>query len=91
MSDSNNGFKTFMSFITGAAIGAIFGVLFAPKSGKEMREELREFAEKLAEEAKKEYGEASSKAKDLGSRAKRLADEARGRGHKGGEDPDQAS
>ena len=37
MSDNNNGDK-FIYFLTGAGIGAVFALLFAPKSGRETRE-----------------------------------------------------
>jgi gas vesicle protein len=86
MSDSNGGFKVFMSFITGAALGAIFGLLFAPKPGKELREDLREFSDKLAEDAKAEYVKMSAKARDAGARAKSAVDEAKGKFRKGGDE-----
>ncbi len=85
MSDSNGGFKVFISFITGAAIGAICGLLFAPKPGKELREDLREFSDKLAEDAKAEYVKMSAKAKDVGARAKSAVDEAKGKFRRGDE------
>src|SRR5215472_580839 len=37
MSDNNNGDK-FIYFLAGAGIGAVFALLFAPKSGRETRE-----------------------------------------------------
>ena len=41
MSDSNDGFKTLFTFLAGAAIGAIAGALMAPKSGKELRGDVK--------------------------------------------------
>lgn len=86
MSDSNGGFKVFMSFIAGAALGAIFGLLYAPKPGKELREDLRDFSDKLADDAKAEYVKMSAKAKDMGVRAKSAVDDAKGKFRKGGDE-----
>jgi gas vesicle protein len=86
MSDSNGGFKVFMSFLAGAALGAIFGLLYAPKPGKELREDLRDFSDKLADDAKAEYVKMSAKAKDMGVRAKSAVDEAKGKFRKGGDE-----
>lgn len=38
--DRGDGGLVFLSFVVGALVGGILGVLFAPKSGKEMREDL---------------------------------------------------
>ncbi|HOT44797.1 MAG TPA: YtxH domain-containing protein [Spirochaetota bacterium] len=91
MSDNNDGLKTLMTFVIGAAVGAVFGALFAPKPGKELRQDLRDFSERLAEDAKSEYVKISEKAKDVGGKAKNFAEEARSRFRKGGEDPDAAT
>lgn len=48
MAKKNNAGK----FVLGAAIGAALGVLFAPKSGKETRKELKNKANDLIEKAK---------------------------------------
>ncbi|HNW29011.1 MAG TPA: YtxH domain-containing protein [Spirochaetota bacterium] len=91
MSDNNDGLKTLMTFVIGAAVGAVFGALFAPKPGKDLRQDLRDFSEKLAEDAKSEYIKMTEKAKDVGEKAKNFAEETRNRFRKGGEDPDPAT
>ena len=50
MADSGDGF--FKGLLIGGALGAIAGVLLAPKSGKEIREQLSEEKEKLLSKSK---------------------------------------
>jgi gas vesicle protein len=47
----------------GGLIGMILGVLFAPKSGKETREDITREADELLVKAKEEYGKAIEKIK----------------------------
>ena len=91
MSDSNDGFKTFISFLAGAAVGAIMGVLFAPKPGKELREDLKDFSEKIADDAKAEYVKLSMKTKDTGGRTKRFVEEARNKIRKDSQEPESGA
>jgi gas vesicle protein len=62
-------------FLVGIGIGALLGVLFAPKSGDETREYLgkraddgREFAQKKAKELRDRADELIEKGKDVASR-----------------------
>lgn len=82
---NNNGGGTLLGFIIGAAVGAVAGLLLAPKPGKELRGDLKEFSEKLAEDARAEYVKMGDKAKDLSGRAKQFAEETKGKIRKGGE------
>ena len=50
MADSGDNF--FKGFVLGSILGGVLGVLFAPKSGREMREDLSEETEKLMEQFK---------------------------------------
>ena len=47
----------------GGLIGMVLGVLFAPKSGKETREDITRKADELLVKAKEEYGKAVEKIK----------------------------
>jgi len=59
----------------GAAAGFITGILTAPKSGKETREELKAKAEKAKSEAGKKAEQVASKATDMTNDAKLKAKE----------------
>ncbi|MDA8125102.1 MAG: YtxH domain-containing protein [Deltaproteobacteria bacterium] len=59
-------------FLIGGLIGAAAGILYAPKSGKETREEIRHSAEELMERAKQQYDDVSRKIEQLAEREKEL-------------------
>lgn len=59
-------------FIVGTLAGAVLGILYAPKSGKETREELCKSTEELFEKAKERYEEACKKIDALTDREKEL-------------------
>ena len=42
-----------LSFIVGGVVGGVLGVLFAPKSGKETRDDISEAAAEIKKEAQK--------------------------------------
>ncbi len=50
-------------FLIGGAVGLIIGILYAPKGGRETREELLTGAEELMAKAKEEYEQALEKSK----------------------------
>jgi len=58
--------------IVGGLIGAALGILYAPKSGKEMREEISNSAEELLKKAKEQYETAYKKIEKLACREKEL-------------------
>jgi len=86
--------------LVGGLVGAMIGILYAPKSGKETREEIGKKAEELMAKAKEEYEialERSKKAyesavdrlKQMESSAKEKVEEMDGRGGiQGGEGKD---
>ena len=53
MSKENKKKKGLGKFLLGAGIGAALGILFAPKSGKETRKELKAKLDELIEKVKK--------------------------------------
>lgn len=57
-------------FIAGGLAGALLGILYAPRKGKETREEIRHSAEELAKKAKGQYMEVYQKIGSLASRQK---------------------
>ncbi len=52
-----------VSFVAGAAIGAGLALLYAPKSGSEMRESIADFAEDAVDKIKEYTKEAQDKIK----------------------------
>ena len=62
--------RLFIGLLIGGAIGAVAGILFAPKSGKELRAEIREKGHEGLEESKKIL-------KDVGTKARQIMDEGR--------------
>ena len=63
------------ALFTGLAIGAVLGVLFAPKSGKETRNELMDKGEKLMEMGKENVSDVVGKARDLVESGKQTIEE----------------
>ncbi len=64
-------------FLVGGIMGALAGLFFAPKSGKELRAELKEKGNEALEDAKEFYSEARVKARAILEDARRHADELR--------------
>ena len=59
-------------FLVGLGIGALIGILFAPKSGEETRELLTQKAEEGKEYAQKRARELKERAEDLLERSKQV-------------------
>jgi gas vesicle protein len=71
MSDNNVGSKVSF-FLVGLGIGALVGILFAPKSGEETRDYLSSKAEEGRDFAQKKARELRERAEDLIERSKEI-------------------
>jgi len=67
----NDGGSSFLWFLAGLGIGAAIGILYAPKSGGELRQQLREVAEdstnavrERARQAREQAGSWAEKGRD---------------------------
>jgi gas vesicle protein len=60
-------------FLVGMGIGALLGILFAPKSGEETREYLAQKAEEGKEYAQRKARELRDRADDIVERGKNIA------------------
>jgi gas vesicle protein len=69
---SENGGSKFSYFLVGMGIGALVGILFAPKSGEETREYLRQKAEEGRDFAQKKARELRERADDFVDRSKEV-------------------
>jgi gas vesicle protein len=65
----------FMGLLIGGALGALAGIFFAPKSGKELRSDIREKGSEVLKDAEGVYIDAGTKAKEIIEEAKHQAKE----------------
>ncbi len=66
MSNNNDsGFEFFKGFLFGGIVGAVVALLYAPKSGKEVREDIRKKSLDLREDAEVRLEFAQKKAEEL--------------------------
>ena len=52
----------FMGFLIGGVLGALTGIFFAPKSGKELRSDIQEKGSEVLKDGKEIYADASTRA-----------------------------
>src|SRR5664280_1292197 len=76
----------FMGLLIGGALGALAGILFAPKSGKELRSDIKEKGSEVLKDGKEIYADANTKTKEIieeaKSQAKELKKEVEGTGER---------
>src|SRR5919204_2407309 len=75
--ESGGGGSFVMGLLTGTVLGAGLGMLFAPKSGSELRNQLSEQAGSLANSASEGYRRATETAGDWADRGREMYDKAR--------------
>lgn len=56
---------TFIAFLLGATVGLAVGILYAPKSGKETRDQLKNLSEDFAEKGKEFVKEGKSRISEV--------------------------
>ena len=76
-------------FLIGGALGALAGILFAPKSGKELRSDIREKGSEVLEEARHQAKELKQEADRHLLEARQKAKEIFARGEKKEAETDQ--
>ena len=63
--ENNSGLSIFLGILAGGAIGAVLALLFAPKTGRELRNDIKSRTDEYLDEAEKYIAEARDKAKVL--------------------------
>jgi len=75
MANENNfGKGLLIGLLTGGAIGAAIGLLFAPKSGKELRKDIKTRTDEYLDDADKYISDARTKAKELINEGKKRSE-----------------
>ena len=75
MSDNNGGSEFFKGFLFGGIAGAVIALLYAPKSGKEVREDIRKISADLTDDAQGTLKSAQQKAETLFEETKKQLEE----------------
>jgi gas vesicle protein len=73
----DGGSSFLMGLLAGTVLGAGLGMLFAPKTGSELRHQLGESATRLRTSAGDTYGQASEKVSQMVDRGREAYDRAR--------------
>jgi gas vesicle protein len=69
--------RVVIALFTGLAVGVIIGILIAPKSGKETRNNLMEKGERLMEMGRESVSDVVEKTKDLAQSGKKKVEEVK--------------
>jgi gas vesicle protein len=76
----------FMGLLIGTFLGALAGIFFAPKSGKELRSDIKEKGSEVLKDGREIYSDASARVKEIVEevkhQAKELKKEAEGTGER---------
>jgi gas vesicle protein len=63
-SENQSGSSVFLGFLAGGAIGAILALLYAPKTGRELRNDIKSRTDEYLDEADKYIAEKQGKSSD---------------------------
>ena len=76
MSQKNGYVKgLFIGFLAGGAVGALVALFFAPKSGKELRNDIKNETDEYYDETEKFIADAKVKAKDMMNEGKKRSEQ----------------
>ena len=75
--ENGTGHPFLFGLICGAALGALAGLLFAPKPGAELRGDVTDSARRLRRKAGEMYGEASTVVSDVAAKSRRAFEAGR--------------
>ena len=67
--------RVIIALFTGLAVGVVIGILVAPKSGKEIRNDLMDRGERLMEMGRESVSDVVEKSKDLVESGKKKVEE----------------
>jgi gas vesicle protein len=76
-SENGTGYSFIYGLICGAALGALTGLLLAPKPGAELRHDMTDSARRLRRKAGEMYGEASHVVGDVAARSRKAFEAGR--------------
>jgi gas vesicle protein len=74
------GFSTGTALLVGMAVGAGIALLYAPRSGRETRQQLSTGANRLREKANDAYSTVSTRARQTADRARDVASDVQSKG-----------
>ncbi len=77
MPQENRGADFFKGFLIGGSIGAVIALLLAPKSGNELRADIRRKSRELYDESEEKLGEWKAEAAEVIEQGKRQAEALR--------------
>jgi len=72
--ENNHGKGLLIGLLIGGAIGAIAGLLFAPKSGRELRQDIKNKSDEYLDDAERYVADARTKAKYLINEGKKRSE-----------------
>ncbi|RMH56669.1 MAG: YtxH domain-containing protein [Candidatus Hydrogenedentota bacterium] len=75
----DGGMNALLAFLLGGVVGALFGILYAPSSGEEMRRRLRFYAEEAADRAVDRVSAVRENASERLARVKQEVEEVKDR------------